>query len=63
MWTGILQKVFDLEQESNPLRDRQLIELATLESKLKHNSLTPEKKKETFEKYQKLATLLNWELK
>jgi predicted ATPase len=62
-WTGILQKVFDLEQESNPLRDRQLIELATLESKLKHNSLTPEKKKETFEKYQKLATLLNWELK
>lgn len=62
-WTGILQKVFDLEQESNPLRDRQLIELATLESKLKHNSLSLEKKKETFEKYQKLATLLNWELK
>jgi len=62
-WTGILQKVFDLEQESNPLRYRQLIELATLESKLKHNSLSLEKKKETFEKYQKLATLLNWELK
>ncbi len=62
-WTGILQKVFDLEQESNPLRDRQLIELATLESKLKHNALSLEKKKEIFEKYQKLATLLNWELK
>jgi ABC-type lipoprotein export system ATPase subunit len=60
-WTGILQKVFDLEQESNPLRDRQLIELATLESQLKRDTLSLEKKKEIFEKYQKLATLLNWE--
>lgn len=62
-WTGILQKVFDLDQEGNEIRDRELINLATLESQIKHNHLSPEKKKEKFQEYLKLATLLNWDLK
>ncbi len=62
-WTGILQKVFDLDQEGNDLRDRQLIRIATLESQLKQPHLSLEQKKEKFEEYKKLATLLNWELK
>ena len=62
-WTGILQKVFDLDQEGNNLRNKQLVHIATLESQLKHNHLSLEEKKEKFEEYKKLATLLNWELK
>jgi len=62
-WTGILQKVFDLDQEGNDLRNKQLVRIATLESQLKHNHLSLEEKKEKFEEYKKLATLLNWELK
>lgn len=62
-WTGILQKVFDLDQEGNNLRNKQLVHIATLESQLKHNHLSLEEKKVKFEEYKKLATLLNWELK
>ncbi|MEA5140834.1 ATP-binding protein [Arcicella rigui] len=62
-WTGILQKVFDLDQEGNDLRNKQLVRIATLESQLKHNHLSLEEKKVKFEEYKKLATLLNWELK
>lgn len=62
-WTGILQKVFDLDQEGNDLRNKQLVHIATLESQLKHNHLSLEEKKVKFEEYKKLATLLNWELK
>ncbi len=62
-WTGILQKVFDLDQEGNGLRNRQLMRVAMLEAQLKNKELGLEDKKEKFEEYKKLATLLNWELK
>ncbi len=61
-WDGILKKVFDLEKEGNDMRVRELVNLATLESQLKNNNLSPEQKKEKFEEYKKLATLLNWDL-
>jgi predicted ATPase len=61
-WDGILKKVFDLEKEGNDMRVRELVNLATLESQLKNNNLTIEQKKEKFEEYKKLATLLNWDL-
>ena len=61
-WTGILQKVFDLNDEGNQERDKQLIKIATLErqlDKMSDSALKLEKVNE----YIKLATLLNWELK
>ena len=61
-WTGILQKVFDLNDEGNQERDKQLIKIATLErqlDKISDSALKLEKVNE----YVKLATLLNWELK
>ena len=61
-WDGILKKVFDLEKEGNDMRVSELVNLATLESQLKNNNLSPEQKKEKFEEYKKLANLLNWDL-
>lgn len=61
-WTGILQKVFDLNDEGNQERDKQLIKIAALErqlDKISDSALKLEKVNE----YVKLATLLNWELK
>ncbi len=59
-WTGILQKVFDLNEEGNEIRDRQLINLATLEKQLKRNTLNSEQKKEKLEQYLKLSELLDY---
>ena len=62
-YDGILKRVFDIKKESNNLRTSELVKLATLESQLKHNNLSPEAKKEKFEKYKKLADQLDWDLK
>lgn len=59
-WTGILQKVFDLEPEGNDLRDRALIDLATLERQLKSKKLGVEQEKEKLEEYLKLSELLDY---
>jgi ABC-type lipoprotein export system ATPase subunit len=61
-WDGILKKVFDLEKEGNDMRVSELVKLATIESQLKNNHLSPAEKKEKFEEYKKLANLLNWDL-
>ena len=62
-YDGILKRVFDMKKEPNSLRMNELIKLATLESQLKHNDLSPEAKKEKFEEYKKLADQLDWDLK
>ncbi|MDR6563445.1 MULTISPECIES: ATP-binding protein [unclassified Arcicella] len=59
-WMGILQKVFDLDQEGNDLRDRALIDLATLERQLKNKKLSVEQEKEKLEEYIKLSELLDY---
>ena len=62
-YDGILKRVFDIKKEPNDLRTSELVKLATLESQLKHNNLSPEAKKEKFEEYKKLADQLDWDLK
>ncbi len=62
-YDGILKRVFDMKKESNSLRMSELVKLATLESQLKHNDLSPEAKKEKFEEIIKLADQLDWDLK
>ena len=62
-YDGILKRVFDIKKEPNNLRTSELVKLATLESQLKHNNLSPEAKKEKFEEYKKLADQLDWDLK
>jgi ABC-type lipoprotein export system ATPase subunit len=62
-YDGILKKVFDMKKEPNSLRMSELVKLATLESQLKHNNLSPEAKKEKFEEIIKLADQLDWDLK
>ena len=62
-YDGILKRVFDIKKEPNELRTGELVKLATLESQLKHNNLSPEAKKEKFEEYKKLADQLDWDLK
>ena len=62
-YDGILKRVFDIKKEPNDLRTGELVKLATLESQLKHNNLSPEAKKEKFEEYKKLADQLDWDLK
>jgi ABC-type lipoprotein export system ATPase subunit len=62
-YDGILKRVFDMKKEPNSLRMNELVKLATLESQLKHNNLSPEAKKEKFEEIIKLADQLDWDLK
>jgi ABC-type lipoprotein export system ATPase subunit/histone H3/H4 len=62
-YDGILKRVFDMKKEPNSLRMNELVKLATLESQLKHNELSPEAKKEKFEEIIKLADQLDWDLK
>jgi ABC-type lipoprotein export system ATPase subunit len=62
-YDGILKRVFDMKKEPNNLRMNELVKLATLESQLKHNDLSPEAKKEKFEEIIKLADQLDWDLK
>ena len=62
-YDGILKRVFDMKKEPNSLRMNELVKLATLESQLKHNDLSPEAKKEKFEEYKKIADQLDWDLK
>jgi ABC-type lipoprotein export system ATPase subunit len=62
-YDGILKRVFDMKKEPNSLRMNELVKLATLESQLKHNDLSPEAKKEKFEEIIKLADQLDWDLK
>ena len=62
-YDGILKRVFDIRKDHNDLRMNELVKLATLESQLKHNKLSPEAKKEKFEEIIKLADQLDWDLK
>jgi hypothetical protein len=52
-----------MKKDPNDLRMNELVKLATLESQLKHNKLSPEAKKEKFEEIIKLADQLDWDLK
>jgi ABC-type lipoprotein export system ATPase subunit len=59
-YSGILSKVFDVEEESNAERIKALMELSLLERKIKETPLQSEKKI-LWKQYEKLANSLNWE--
>ena len=61
-WDSVLKKVFDLKERGNELRVKKLMEIATLESKIKKASDKNEKI-ELYKEYKKLAELLDWEMK
>ncbi|MEA5140385.1 ATP-binding protein [Arcicella rigui] len=59
-WDDILQRVFDLDSEGNEKRVKALMKLATLESKLKKNSIPLEEREKLWEEYLKLSKLTGW---
>ncbi|MEA5461246.1 ATP-binding protein [Arcicella sp. LKC2W] len=59
-WDDILQRVFDLDSEGNEKRVKALMKLATLESKLKKNNITPEEREKLWQEYLKLSKLTGW---
>jgi len=59
-WDDILQRVFDLDSEGNEKRVKALMKLATLESKLKKQNLSPEEREILWNEYLKLSKLTGW---
>lgn len=59
-WDDILQRVFDLDSEGNEKRVKALMRLATLESKLKKQNLSPEERETLWGEYLKLSKLTGW---
>jgi predicted ATP-dependent endonuclease of OLD family len=59
-WDDILQRVFDLDSEGNEKRVKALMKLATLESKLKKQNLSPEERETLWNEYLKLSKLTGW---
>lgn len=65
-WDSILQRIFDLDQEGNVERVNKLKELSELDVRLKamkaNGKSTPTDLKEVWQKYQKVAELLDWKI-
>lgn len=58
-WDSMLEVLFGVEEESNPERVKMLMKLATLKRQIKKTTDKKEKQ-ELWEKYQKIAELLDW---